>query len=1414
VQHFRQRNPGIRVCTNSFMTLRWCNKFHTTQITLMTRARREEPSGLRGSRRARCSATISYAPSFVPEFRSNLEPDSRFDLWVYLGSERAILVRDHVAFLLRTERCSSGFTSGEMQNSGVPRTSPPGHFVRHKVLPPPIRPTHRFVRRRTILTSLWSTRCSCHTITLKHNSTNAFSSSSMSKNFKAPRSLGCNRLAIWILSAGCISCLTPRPTLASSQRNLSFEHRSMYIRQISPKGLAIVVDAAGRHAWAWHDGTSEIFSLTLDGHLTPITDRAFAGLRATGIYPVGNTAYAILRAMSFGAYLIGSDTNSPVRQLLSNSWNLVDVIPSKNGLWLETTNMQDRSGARYMFFVSNQALALSGPWKLARDAYRAVALPNSDTLVMASALNSLSWNPLSRSYTVSSQASLEVDLVDPSRGILSSSVPVQVRSGGFWLPRIVLASSNAVWICSTQFNGVLFLDAQTALSQRSISSSTYRMLGFGYPIIVRPVSGGSLFVFPENFGKAQHELGGYVVSEDEHTRSATDNPLAQLSHSIVEEAVPLPGGAMLVQATSQGQPHRVYVWHHGQPLQAVRTTMPLNQSSPEFGDLLLPWQVLPLSAKGDFLLLLTFGSRLFFFSSITDRLKLLSFGGERIKLVPGGQGGVWVTDPNLQSKLFGVSRVAVASDSLIDSVPLFVNAPDFPTLTQIPGSQSIFASSERVGTYLINPTAASVPVTVWLGNQAFSPSTPASPTTTSFDPNERYPNAFGLVGNSSTEDLVRGARIAADINCPKSVPVSLSAQPAISGGRVQLFRQSAGRMSLSHACAVTIQYTDAFGSDVSRTWTGIRFNPPQNVLEKVWFHSLIVYFVILVIAYIALHLRGGLQRWLPALSYLGGGLAVSVLASPAFIDRWLVAAALTITVVVATAFGALSGSVFRAIVVTEPYRSAAPLILLIRPVRRRVFDAYVGRLREQLKAVREERAISEVYVDLSVKVLSGNGTSRGSIATSDILRGLCTIKKEDRCTVLVEAPGGRGKSALLRRIVELSLNAYDRDPASPLPILCHGIDGDVSTRIRLALAADGFPDEVLDALFRAGDFFLVFDGLTESNLTSGQLLGHVALYGSSAPLLLAARPGSSFRDAMANLPRWIVIEPGRLDEVNLEEFLRCYGCESNDFPESARAACRNREGEYLPILVRLAILHVGQSLRSIADVYRIAVAQLLKSDDALIDEAAELCYRTYWVTAKRTLAFSTAEAGQKAVIRRLLAAGLVIIPPGQWSHDHDPLAVRFFHDSIQTYLTAVFLSRDRDTWTDHLIEAAGDSRFSRDRSDLIISNGRELYEMCLLAGGQRDEVLPLLVDQLRAFVAAYPGQFSRDWVTEIPELPESLHDIESWRSGAYTVSAAVDACCVADNFAGLAALFARSAMLLWPRIKVPKLKPTPAEIAY
>src|SRR5262249_1180356 len=168
---------------------------------------------------------------------------------------------------------------------------------------------------------------------------------------------------------------------------------------------------------------------------------------------------------------------------------------------------------------------------------------------------------------------------------------------------------------------------------------------------------------------------------------------------------------------------------------------------------------------------------------------------------------------------------------------------------------------------------------------------------------------------------------------------------------------------------------------------------------------------------------------------------------------------------------------------------------------------------------------------------------------------------------------------------------------------------------------------------------------------------------------------------------WVLLEPRRLDDTTLDDFVNNYAQADADtlhrppapLSPQLRDACKGEGGTYLQILVRLAVRYSARGDTTVADLYRRPFAGPLRApegeqtSDALLDTSSQLCLDTYWKDGYRKLPYADAPATRKALLRKLLDAGIVVpanrgAPPGE-----EPTEVQFFHDSMQSYLTAIGL---------------------------------------------------------------------------------------------------------------------------------------------
>jgi hypothetical protein len=130
-----------------------------------------------------------------------------------------------------------------------------------------------------------------------------------------------------------------------------------------------------------------------------------------------------------------------------------------------------------------------------------------------------------------------------------------------------------------------------------------------------------------------------------------------------------------------------------------------------------------------------------------------------------------------------------------------------------------------------------------------------------------------------------------------------------------------------------------------------------------------------------------------------------------------------------------------------------------------------------------------------------------------------TADVEQPGAVLVTAPGGRGKSALLRAVVERALDEFEERPAlSPLPFVPTAIRSTVLETLAAELGPELASPEFLPLHLAAGDFFLVLDGVPEAGPAAKEIDTFVRSDGRHTPVLLAARRPRGTRPSSAGPP--------------------------------------------------------------------------------------------------------------------------------------------------------------------------------------------------------------------------------------------------------------------------------------------------------
>jgi hypothetical protein len=621
--------------------------------------------------------------------------------------------------------------------------------------------------------------------------------------------------------------------------------------------------------------------------------------------------------------------------------------------------------------------------------------------------------------------------------------------------------------------------------------------------------------------------------------------------------------------------------------------------------------------------------------------------------------------------------------------------------------------------------------------------------------------------------------------------------------------------SAEHLYRAVVTHEVENGTRITATFQHVPFGVP--LLDRVWVRTALACLAVtllLLLPMLLLRPSAAPRRWLPLAGYVvtgvgaGGGELLGLLGGLR-IHLPTVLAVTCAELVLCAGLGLLSPAVFRRLVFTHPFSWAAAPLLRWPAFRRRFFATHVRQVRRRVD-VASAQANGEVFVELSSHVTEYAGPGVPPSPSERTAEELCGLLTRERAHLLIQCAGGRGKSALLRRLVRLSLEHFEKQPSSPLPVFIDPAAEDLETAAKEALQDLGLPEALRDALLESGDFFLVLDGLTESKLEPEALRRYLEReMGLHAPVLLSARPNEAYRTAMAHALRWMAVEPKRLDAAGLERFQAAYpGPDGKPVPlsESLQRICRGRaaDGTYVPILVRLALRFGAGGVDSVINLYRAVFAGLLKQepDDAATSEllsfAEALCLGSYWEHRSRLIVFR--DSPDEAKLRRLLDAGLLVAAdarPGPV-----PTHVRFFHDSMQSYLTAraLFARYASQARWDCLWRAAGEPGFAREQSDLMTEAGSELFQMCSYVFGYDARLKAELLRHLAQCAEANDERLNKEGIlAAVPEeLRPALRKSGRVLSPGLLLSEASRVCGEHTDGEALFLLYARIAPLAWP----------------
>ena len=792
-----------------------------------------------------------------------------------------------------------------------------------------------------------------------------------------------------------------------------------------------------------------------------------------------------------------------------------------------------------------------------------------------------------------------------------------------------------------------------------------------------------------------------------------------------------------------------------------------------------------------------------------------------------------------------------------------------PNLTDLPSrvdslvpaaNGRLWLTQSSLAGFLSGPGSDLHQVTLSIGADTLT-SAPAKPAslrgafgTTTAQVELQGPAAFMAGGPDEAQEI--GPMIQRDVHPRATIDLALLQRPK--GQEVKIAEGSRdlepkGRTSLpllaresvdySVPVEVRLTYADTWGSSVVCTWRNVTLATSlwSRIASNPLGRATVILLVPILVLCLALHHDFLLRQWSPVLVTSADALWAHLqpdLLKLTWLDV-LIAAAL---VGVATLLLALtSPAAFRAIARLEPFARAVPYVMRLSRIRRLLYKDFLVQLSEQIDQ-RREKATNEHYVPIQVRLLDvcgSLGLAGGEVMNAERLAFILSSQPEPSATrgadVLVEGPGGRGKSALLHELVCQAIESFRTTNGAPLPVIGDPEKETVEEMILAGLGPYSLSTEYTRAAIASGDFVLFVDGLSEAGRRASILDRY--FFGERRQLsrvCVTTRPSPALRDSFAKSERWLVVEPSRLDDANVDEFIRSYAtadaraklrsdgttdleAEKRKIEEHAAAVLertkaivailRSTEGTYLPLLVRFGML-LDADVDTVADVLDATVKRLLKpcapdaaTRDQLYRDLSELAYSSYFVDSKRTIVASH-YAKFQASFETWSAAGLLTPDKGLALLTGQPSRFQFLHDSLQSYLAAHWLAAN-DRWDD-LFAAAGDPVFARAASDLSGEQRSELFSMCLLTFEPVATMRQYMADGLSAWCNRLFRLFSLDDVLGglAPDIVKELgHDsghISPKALLGLALELAVKRDAAQDSCDRVAKLYARLAPLVWP----------------
>lgn len=492
---------------------------------------------------------------------------------------------------------------------------------------------------------------------------------------------------------------------------------------------------------------------------------------------------------------------------------------------------------------------------------------------------------------------------------------------------------------------------------------------------------------------------------------------------------------------------------------------------------------------------------------------------------------------------------------------------------------------------------------------------------------------------------------------------------------------------------------------------------------------------------------------------------------------------------VLSVFALVSTDVLRILARLRPFDLLFPLLMRIRFVR----IGFFGKYRKAMKGTIEHfRSIAKetTYAPQPLKNLEAKGiripddsnsTWNAGAALSDLL-----ADSDDRQGhVIVTAPGGRGKSALLREIAMLLIKHSAN--GGPVPILAGGSETDIETRLRSELSITFGSSRDASILLDTERLVVLIDGVSQINMSVFEVF--VRNHVHRVTFCIATRQAEQILELFRRATdRFVAVEPLPLTEAAAERFVASRAA-GQDAPGIQRilSVAGSREGGYSPLVLALACrAPTSESLRG---VFASVLSKLLpsvadKTELAITTALKEMCLRSMWASDPEGARYAdhrTLDAVsdlEHLILKQGADTGLLI------ADKREPSMARFFHDIMASYVLACALS-DHDLRS-VLRRSSGEPGFVRATSTLLGFSGAELFQM-LLVVHDLDESITAMSANLIDWAEALEQRLSiNDVLTGLTrELQDELrawHDKQGSRSGD-VLRWAVEQCALRDRAA-------------------------------